>query len=76
MEDQLKDLITSLRPIMQRDGGDVSLLGYNAETKTASLCFHRANYHCPGANCAMQMLFERKVRACFPEIERVLITEE
>lgn len=76
MEEQLKTLIESLRPILQRDGGDVQLSGYDEEKRTVSLRFCRANYHCPGANGAIQMLYERKLRAVFPEIRQVLIQQE
>ena len=73
MEKRLENLIAKLRPIMQRDGGDVEFSGYDSVTKTASLTFSSADYHCPGANRAMQMLFEKKLRAEFPELEQVQI---
>lgn len=75
MEKQLENLIARLRPIMQRDGGDVEFSGYDPATKTVSLTFSSADYHCPGANQAMQMLFEKKLRADFPELEQVRIIQ-
>jgi len=76
MENALKSLVNSLRPIMQRDGGDVTLKGYDEHTHTVFLHFKRANYHCSGANGAMQMLYERKICAVFPDVEHVSVSEE
>lgn len=76
MEARLTAMIKSLRPIMQRDGGDICFDGYDEQTGTLSLKFRRADYHCPGANDAMQMLFEKKLHAEFPEISAISFTEE
>lgn len=71
MEFELNALVESLRPILQRNGGDIQYAGYDETTETLSLLFRCANYHCPGANGAMQMLFEKKIRAEFPCIRAI-----
>lgn len=76
MEKELASLIDTLRPILQRDGGDMALAGYDSETRAARICFRPANYHCPGANGAMQMLFEKKIRAVFPMIQTISFLAE
>lgn len=70
-EIDLRMLIESLRPILQRNGGDIRFVSYDKQTETLSLAFCRAAYHCPGANGAMQMLFEKKLRAEFPQLKTI-----
>ncbi len=76
MKQELAELIESLRPILTRDGGDVRLDGYEESTHTVTLRYRKAAYHCAGANGAMRMLFERKIRQEFPMVQRVISLEE
>lgn len=74
--EDIKKLVCSLRPIMQRDGGDVWLDSYDEQTNTVSLRFRRANFACVGANGAMMMLYKKKICSAFPSINQVLISED
>ena len=76
MKQELAELIESLRPILTRDGGDVRLDGYEESTHTVTLRYRKAAYHCAGANGAMRMLFERKIRQEFPAVEAVRSLED
>lgn len=76
MENKIRHLIDSMRPIMQRSGGDILFSGYDPDLNSLRLIYRRADYHCPGANGAMQMLFEKKIRSEFPNIIEISFSEE
>jgi len=59
-----------VRPMLQADGGDVELVGVDAEgVVQVRLQGHCAG--CPGAQVTLSMGIERKLKEDIPEVTRV-----
>ena len=72
-EEQVKAKITELRPMLQADGGDMSLV--KIEGKTVFLKLHGACGHCPHATVTLKNGVERVLRETVDSgiiVERVM----
>ena len=69
-EDQVKDCIEEIRPLLQRDGGDCELV--EIEGKTVKIRFQGACHGCPGAAMTLKMGIERHMRERIPELDEVI----
>ena len=71
MEDQVRQIIeTQIRPLLQRDGGDIEFVGI--EDKTVKVRLQGACRGCPGAQMTLQMGVERLLKEQLPEIVGVV----
>jgi Fe-S cluster biogenesis protein NfuA len=70
-EDQVKDVIESIRPALQGHGGDVQYIGVG-EDKTVKLRLQGACRGCPGATMTMKMGIERILKERVPEVKGVV----
>lgn len=71
MEEQIKAILDEkIRPILQRDGGDIELVGVEDGTVTVRL--QGACGGCPGAQMTLKMGVERLLRESIPEIKEVI----
>ena len=70
-EDQVKDVIESIRPSLQAHGGDVEFVGVD-EDNTVRVRLQGACQGCPGAQMTMKMGIERILKEKVPEVKEVL----
>ena len=61
--------IGKIRPVLQRDGGDIQFIGI--EDKVVKVKLQGACSGCPMATVTLQWTVERNLKSVFPEIERV-----
>jgi Fe-S cluster biogenesis protein NfuA len=71
MEDKVKKIIDEkIRPLLQRDGGDLELVGI--ENGTVKVRLQGACGCCPGAQMTLKMGIERLLREDIPEVKEVV----
>lgn len=61
--------IEKIRPVLQRDGGDIQFIGI--EDKVVKVKLQGACSGCAMATVTLQWTVERNLKSVFPEIERV-----
>ena len=69
-EDQVKEGINEIRPLLQQDGGDCELVGIAG--KKVTIRFRGACHGCPGAAMTLKMGIERHLKKRVPDIEEVV----
>ena len=70
MEEKIRSVIeTQIRPLLQRDGGDIEFVGMDG--KTVKVRLRGACAGCPGAQMTLKMAVERRLKAAVPEVHRV-----
>jgi Fe-S cluster biogenesis protein NfuA len=71
MEDRVRQIIeTQIRPLLQRDGGDIEFVGM--DNKTVKVRLQGACRGCPASQMTLQMGVERLLKEELPEIEGVV----
>ena len=70
-DEQVKDVIESIRPMLQNDGGDIELVGID-EDKTVRVRLQGACRGCPGAQMTLKMGVERLLKERVPEVKEVV----
>ena len=71
METKIREVIeTQIRPLLQRDGGDIEFVGL--DNKTVKVRLRGACAGCPASQMTLQMGVERLLRNEVPDIERVV----
>ena len=73
-EQKVKDVIESLRPALQSHGGDIELVGTEADN-TVKVRLQGACNGCPGAQMTMKMGIERILREKVPELKEVIAVD-
>ena len=61
--------IEKIRPVLQRDGGDIQFIGI--EDKVVKVKLQGACSGCAMATVTLKWTVERNLKSVFPEIERV-----
>lgn len=69
MEEKIKEAIGTIRPFLQRDGGDIEFVEYADNIVKVRLQGHCAG--CPGARMTLKGVVERILKESYPEIEAV-----
>ena len=70
MEAKIKEVLDQIRPILQRDGGDIEFIEYTDENVVkVRLQGHCAG--CPGAQMTIKGVVERILKESYPEIAGV-----
>ncbi len=70
MEQKIKDALAQIRPILQRDGGDLEFV----ELTEDNIVRVRLQGHCagcPGATMTIKEIVERILKESYPEIKGV-----
>lgn len=70
MEQKIKDALGQIRPILQRDGGDIEFV----ELTEDNIVKVRLQGHCagcPGARMTLKGIVERILKESYPEIQGV-----
>ena len=67
MEQKVKEVLETIRPMLQRDGGDSELVGVTADNVVkVRLQGHCAG--CPGARMTLEGVVARVLKEAYPEI--------
>lgn len=70
MEEKIKNALELIRPILQRDGGDVEFVELTKDNVVkVRLQGHCAG--CPGAIMTLRGIIERIIKESYPEIRKV-----
>lgn len=75
MEEQVKEVIQSIRPLLQADGGDIEFVGVEEETGKVSVRLQGACKGCPGAQMTLKMGVERHLKEKVPAVSEVVAVE-
>ena len=68
-EAKVREALDEVRPMLQRDGGDVELVGIEGKVVKVRMQGHCAG--CPMAQMTLQRGIEVRVKDKVPEVERV-----
>ena len=69
MEQKIKEALEQIRPILQRDGGDIEFVDLTDDTVHVRLQGHCAG--CPGARMTLKGIVEKILKESYPEIAGV-----
>ena len=73
-DDKVADVINSIRPMLQNDGGDIELVstdeGNNVKVRLQGAC-----RGCPGAAMTLKMGVERLLKERVPEVKQVIAVD-
>jgi Fe-S cluster biogenesis protein NfuA len=67
---RVEEVLDMIRPALQRDGGDIQLMGIDGGTVQVRLV--GACSGCPSATYTLKLGVERQLKAMIPEIEEVI----
>ena len=67
---RVEEVLDMIRPALQRDGGDIVLMGVEGNTVTVKLVGNCSG--CPSSTYTMKLGVERHLKAMIPEIEEVI----
>ena len=70
MEEQIKKSLEKIRPILQRDGGDVEFVSF--EDGVVKVKMQGACGGCPGALMTIKMIIERTLVEDVPGVKEVV----
>lgn len=71
MEEKIRRAIDKIRPILQRDGGDIEFIG--VEGKVVKVRLEGACKGCPMSQMTIKGVVERALKNEVPEIESVKV---
>ncbi len=72
--DKVAEVIETIRPMLQNDGGDIELVGVD-EDKTVRVRLQGACSGCPGAAMTLKMGVERLLQQKLPEVKEVVAVD-
>jgi Fe-S cluster biogenesis protein NfuA len=73
-KDSVAEVIETIRPMLQNDGGDIELVGVDAD-KTVRVRLQGACRGCPGARMTLKMGVERVLRQKLSDIKEVVAVD-
>lgn len=71
MKELIVKSLNKIRPMLQRDGGDVELVDVS-DDGVVSVKMQGACGNCPGAMMTIKMVIEEKLKEEVPEVKRVV----
>ena len=72
--DKVAEVIESVRPMLQNDGGDIELVGID-EDNTVRVRLQGACKGCPGAQMTLKMGVERLLKEKLPQVKEVVAVD-
>ena len=72
--DRVSEVIDSIRPMLQNDGGDIELVCVE-EDNTVKVRLQGACRGCPGAAMTLKMGVERLLKQRIPEVKEVVAVD-
>ena len=73
-EQKVKEIIDSIRPMLQNDGGDIELVSTDSDN-TVQVRLQGACRGCPGAQMTLKMGVERLLKERLPEVKQVVAVD-
>ncbi len=73
-EEKVRNIIEAIRPNLQSHGGDIELLGIDADN-TVRVKLQGACSGCPGAQMTLKMGVERLLKEKIPEVKEVIAVQ-
>jgi len=74
VKERVSEVIDTIRPALQRDGGDIELVDVT-DAGVVSVRLQGACSGCPSAAVTLSMLVERKLKADVPEVSELVSVE-
>ena len=71
MKEQVEQVINEIRPILQADGGDITLVGVDEKTGIVTVGLKGHCGSCPHAQMTLQAVVERRIKAVVPGVTAV-----
>ncbi|MBL7220499.1 MAG: NifU family protein [Phycisphaerae bacterium] len=75
LDARVQEVIDTIRPLLQADGGDIELVSVDAETGKVSVRLQGACKGCPGAAMTLKMGVERHLKEKVPEVTEVVAVQ-
>lgn len=72
MKEKVKEVIETIRPALQMDGGDVELVDVDEENGIVKVRLQGACHRCPMAQMTLQMGIENELKSKIPEVKKVM----
>jgi Fe-S cluster biogenesis protein NfuA len=72
LAEQVQVVIDDIRPLLQRDGGDIQLVSVDESTGVVSVELQGACTGCPHAAITLKMGVERHLKAKVPAVREVV----
>ncbi len=73
MKDKVSEVLDSqIRPILQRDGGDVELIGIDEETGTVQVRLQGRCAGCPMSQMTTKAVVERILKQHIPSLKEIV----
>ena len=72
MTERVEKVLEKIRPYIQSDGGDISLVAVHEDTGIVEVSLHGACGSCPSSTATLKGGVERLVRQEIPEIKEVV----
>ena len=69
---QIEDVLESIRPALQSDGGDVEFLGFREPDGVVEVKLIGACESCPISMLTLKQGIERRLRSTIPEVTEVV----
>ena len=74
LEQQVTEVIQSIRPMLQNDGGDIELVSIS-DDNTVNVRLQGACRGCPGAQMTLKMGVEKLLKERVPEVKEVVAVD-
>ncbi len=71
VEGKVREEIDRIRPFIQADGGDISLVKFDEKTGVVEVVLHGACSGCPGAAMTLKSGVERILKEKVPQVKEV-----
>ena len=72
MKDQVEEVIESIRPALQRDGGDVELVDVEEASGVVKVRLTGACRGCPMSQMTLKMGIEHELKTKVPQVKEVV----
>jgi Fe-S cluster biogenesis protein NfuA len=76
VQEQVEEVIEIIRPAIQADGGDISLVGVDTESGVVTVELHGACVSCPASTVTMKAGIERIMKDRVPGVTAVVQPDE
>ncbi len=73
-ENKVSEVIETIRPMLQNDGGDIQLVGVD-DDKSVRVRLQGACKGCPGAQMTLKMGVQRILQEKIPEVKTVIAVD-
>ncbi|MDP6044575.1 MAG: NifU family protein [Phycisphaerae bacterium] len=75
LDARVQEVIETIRPLLQADGGDIELVSIDADEGKVFVRLQGACKGCPGAAMTLKMGVERHLKEKVPEVTEVIAVQ-